>query len=210
MNHPKGAVCKGSSPLARGLRDSSGDETVHGRIIPARAGFTGGCSTAPRRSPDHPRSRGVYMLLRAWVRWKPGSSPLARGLRFVPLARDTPRGIIPARAGFTVVSAPVTGGDGDHPRSRGVYSPGRDYLEGEIGSSPLARGLRAPLSFVDRLARIIPARAGFTHGRCVRRSNCMDHPRSRGVYRFSGLNIGDGSGSSPLARGLLGHKLSLN
>ena len=72
-----------------------------------------------------------------------GSSPLARGL--LPAGEGLPSvgGIIPARAGFTVVSAPVTGGDGDHPRSRGVYV---DHNCGAIsirGSSPLARGLRA-------------------------------------------------------------------
>ena len=74
---------RGSSPLARGLRDTGG--LVGGRrriiparagftaagaawyqrlgIIPARAGFTAGCLRGPRTLVDHPRSRGVYCLL---------------------------------------------------------------------------------------------------------------------------------------------------
>ena len=51
-------------------------------------------------------------------------------------------GIIPARAGFTRQAHPGRRGQGDHPRSRGVYD-----VEGGLGafvegSSPLARGLR--------------------------------------------------------------------
>ena len=56
--HGRQAV--GSSPLARGLhvRAVGGDPV--GRIIPARAGFTGRGHHRPRRGGDHPRSRGVY------------------------------------------------------------------------------------------------------------------------------------------------------
>ena len=91
----------GSSPLARGLRSRrcfSGSRT---RIIPARAGFTADATPSAPLSPDHPRSRGVY------VDWSPsrprslGSSPLARGLRITQDGHGTVRGIIPARAGFT-------------------------------------------------------------------------------------------------------------
>ena len=70
--------------------------------------------------------------------------------------------IIPARAGFTAVE--------------GGLGPG------EVGSSPLARGLR-PL--------------------CRHMAACSsDHPRSRGVYRASCHETGPPAGSSPLARGL--------
>ena len=92
---------RGSSPLARGLRRSPFSWTCGRRIIPARAGFTSTSPRAPRRSPDHPRSRGVYRSLRTAAFPVSGSSPLARGL---PGARSPPgrrAGIIPARAGFT-------------------------------------------------------------------------------------------------------------
>ena len=71
------------------------------RIIPARAGFTGGRRRSGSGTWDHPRSRGVYGILPALSRTEYGSSPLARGLQRnlgVALHRG---GIIPARAGFT-------------------------------------------------------------------------------------------------------------
>ena len=53
----------GSSPLARGLPSSRGTARPTTGIIPARAGFTSGRSRARRATMDHPRSRGVYLLL---------------------------------------------------------------------------------------------------------------------------------------------------
>ena len=74
---------EGSSPLARGLLTIAVAVARCGRIIPARAGFTG---SAMRK----------YTLTQ-------GSSPLARGLRRPGAHRRPHRRIIPARAGFTVV-----------------------------------------------------------------------------------------------------------
>ena len=70
------------------------------------------------------------------------------------------------------------------------------------GSSPLARGLHdgEPVPVVG--GRIIPARAGFTSPRPSCHRSVSDHPRSRGVYCRSMFTYWDGSGSSPLARGL--------
>ena len=71
----------GSSPLARGLPPREGAPLNPYRIIPARAGFTRkahGCGAAPT---DHPRSRGVYLVSGESEKRRPGSSPLARGLR---------------------------------------------------------------------------------------------------------------------------------
>ena len=116
-----GSRILGSSPLARGLRDSQRGRPRKRRIIPARAGFTASAPRARRRPPDHPRSRGVYLSRAAEMAAQDGSSPLARGLH-----RDRPRhevigGIIPARAGFTRQSGSRAGSRPDHPRSRGVY-----------------------------------------------------------------------------------------
>ena len=52
------------------------------------------------------------------------------------------------------------------------------------------------------IARIIPARAGFTLPARRKRHRGWDHPRSRGVYDCCSLIIIDRWGSSPLARGL--------
>ena len=92
----------GSSPLARGLHARDRVPADRRRIIPARAGFTPSASRPHTWRSDHPRSRGVYRT-EIICRWTTlGSSPLARGLPqsilFIPLTR----GIIPARAGFTI------------------------------------------------------------------------------------------------------------
>ena len=75
------------------------------------------------------------------IRMAPGSSPLARGLHVRDGDRKRLLGIIPARAGFTAVSAAYPASLTDHPRSRGVYC--LSFLDGSsvTGSSPLARGL---------------------------------------------------------------------
>ena len=91
----------GSSPLARGLPATGPSPRPAGRIIPARAGFTCGAWAPPPRRRDHPRSRGVYSPSTAPPSPSPGSSPLARGLRFDGELAARPLGIIPARAGFT-------------------------------------------------------------------------------------------------------------
>ena len=111
-------------------------------------------------------------------------------------------GIIPARAGFTVVRGERIPGPGDHPRSRGVYCMQSMMLMVDSGSSPLARGLRSEEASAVLVARIIPARAGFTACARARGSNRWDHPRSRGVYGGVLSVRGGYQGSSPLARGL--------
>ena len=116
------------------------------------------------------------------IKIAPGSSPLARGLLGDVGYLIARQGIIPARAGFTAPRARSQPPPGDHPRSRGVYYCGGGEVTEEKGSSPLARGLRRCESLVDRLRRIIPARAGFT----TRSASCLSRL----------------AGSSPLARGL--------
>ena len=71
------------------------------------------------------------------------------------------------------------------------------------GSSPLARGLRAPGAGQLVGSGIIPARAGFTAHRRRLLPRAGDHPRSRGVYAGSRARGSTAPGSSPLARGLL-------
>ena len=112
-----------------------------------------------------------------------GSSPLARGLPAGPGWRVRATGIIPARAGFTHRRLSAGSPDGDHPRSRGVYSS--------------RGGGQSPTSW------IIPARAGFTRRRTRRPAGRTDHPRSRGVYTRLKWPVARTAGSSPLARGLL-------
>ena len=193
---------RGSSPLARGLPRPQRATIRLCRIIPARAGFTDMRLSVSLRSPDHPRSRGVYHFGLSRPTEALGSSPLARGLH--PLDPPSPREyrIIPARAGFTTAGMTSSVLAWDHPRSRGVYHSTFFGTTFHYGSSPLARGLRAGSRHAPWPAGIIPARAGFTPSpRCGSR-HVEDHPRSRGVYS-SGASLHECSpGSSPLARGL--------
>ena len=152
---------------------------------------------------DHPRSRGVYVPITLMAIFLFGSSPLARGLPGRLLMIHHGWGIIPARAGFKSTSPPIRPGSTDHPRSRGVYfSHLRPYSSNE-GSSPLARGLPKACISITFQPRIIPARAGFTTMPLRPITSTPDHPRSRGVYDLGVGTKGIGSGSSPLARGLL-------
>ena len=138
-------------------------------------------SIALRRS-DHPRSRGVYRVPTHSSPSRPGSSPLARGLRCNRLGVGVSAGIIPARAGFTLYRYKLRARAKDHPRSRGVYMLSRMTGLCPRGSSPLARGLQGNSNHDYRACWIIPARAGFTPGRVS--GSLLDR------------------GSSPLARGL--------
>ena len=172
----------GSSPLARGLLQADVLHRVRGRIIPARAGFTGSGRASGSTRWDHPRSRGVYEAQREHIVAAPGSSPLARGLHDDKKHRRFSLRIIPARAGFTSTRAAPRIMRWDHPRSRGVYSICSGATAARNGSSPLARGLRGPVYTPETAAWIIPARAGFTPTAPTRRMASADHPRSRGVY----------------------------
>ena len=152
----------GSSPLARGLLPALDPLPDWAGIIPARAGFTVPLQVIDVVEADHPRSRGVYVATTRRLRGWPGSSPLARGLPYRALYQRLPRGIIPARAGFTPSPGCERRHIEDHPRSRGVYIRG---------------GLSRP-----RRPGIIPARAGFTMHKYPVECIMEDHPRSRGVY----------------------------
>ena len=131
-----------------------------------------------------------------------GSSPLARGLPDRHRQPEPVPGIIPARAGFTAAVRPGSVTSRDHPRSRGVYAAGGQYVTVPSGSSPLARGLLGRIAAQTPLIGIIPARAGFTRCHHGPRLTHADHPRSRGVYLRPNRVRHFPTGSSPLARGL--------
>ena len=79
----------------------------------------------------------------------PGSSPLARGTRQDHADEDGGDGLIPARAGNTILRAYGRGGSWAHPRSRGEHIRDRFKWRIELGSSPLARGTPAHLTNHD-------------------------------------------------------------
>ena len=140
------AACalSGSSPLARGLPSRRKTSRRGTWIIPARAGFTQLSRMDDLLDEDHPRSRGVYPTRRRARTPHEGSSPLARGLPYDVGADRWGRGIIPARAGFTLSIVCTVDWRPDHPRSRGVYGLPIPVVGEAGGSSPLARGLPVP------------------------------------------------------------------
>ena len=191
----------GSSPLARGTpRPQPARRPAH-RFIPARAGNTSSLLGMRIRSSVHPRSRGEHCPCRSTRPRSSGSSPLARGTRAPrPLRPDDVR-FIPARAGNTRSAMPAPMPRAVHPRSRGEHLSAAQYALGRVGSSPLARGTRAPAAVPARDHRFIPARAGNTGAARVLRSRRPVHPRSRGEHGFTHLCYDGQYGSSPLARG---------
>ena len=131
---------RGSSPLSRGALERPRCVRGEGRIIPARAGSTSPVTLVWRSNWDHPRSRGEHKRTTQDTVGARGSSPLARGARFVqqhPV--EWPR-IIPARAGSTAVRPSRWRRWRDHPRSRGEHVGAVFGNGGAHGSSPLARG----------------------------------------------------------------------
>ena len=195
-------LANGSSPLSRGIRTRCRWHRPFRRIIPALAGNTTGSVGTTRTLPDHPRSRGEYVIPRAAQTTESGSSPLSRG---IPnrCQRDALRSrIIPALAGntFRCISPPTQ--SGDHPRSRGEYDFPLTIESQEEGSSPLSRGILGSQAAAHRGARIIPALAGNTTSLGYRLGRRGDHPRSRGEYHSAKLIFLLRVGSSPLSRGI--------
>ena len=203
MSSPVPGDLAGSSPHTRGLRGGPGLGCHRQGIIPAHAGFTTGPRACAPRTPDHPRTRGVYLATVCTPVMIPGSSPHTRGLPIGELIGLASTGIIPAHAGFTGRGSGRNHDVSDHPRTRGVYGRGGAFPWPGGGSSPHTRGLRQKPQKINPKPRIIPAHAGFTAGVQPRVSRPPDHPRTRGVYRTAirkGLRRG---GSSPHTRGLL-------
>ena len=115
------AMAAGSSPHARGTQQNILGQFRTAGIIPACAGNTGRCS--PRRWPhgiipacagntmypdrvpslygDHPRMRGEHVITGTGTSEYTGSSPHARGTRYMIVVKYRRVGIIPACAGNT-------------------------------------------------------------------------------------------------------------
>ena len=158
---------------------------------------------APDRcNPDHPRSRGEYPFNSSDQPRTLGSSPLSRGIRVISDDNLANSGIIPALAGNTHPHGRIGQRPADHPRSRGEYYTDYGVWENDQGSSPLSRGIQAPLRPHPATDRIIPALAGNTSGRSSNPGTSPDHPRSRGEYGLLEPAARLEEGSSPLSRGI--------
>ena len=114
----------GSSPLARGTPDVPINPEPEPGLIPARAGNTRRSLRALEGGRAHPRSRGEHWELANPAVPRRGSSPLARGTRWRKKLMAEVVGLIPARAGNTLLCCGTGGSPGAHPRSRGEHFVG--------------------------------------------------------------------------------------
>ena len=130
-----------------------------------------------------------------------GSSPLVRGALGRVHHLPGLLGIIPARAGSTVLHAPGGLVGQDHPRSCGEHDSDNHQTGLGRGSSPLVRGARLWHRCSVRQLGIIPARAGSTSRSSLPLPSAWDHPRSCGEHSVSCGPLEALPGSSPLVRG---------
>ena len=138
-----GAIFAGSSPLARGTLGITDNLHKESGLIPARAGNTPPPRYASPPPRAHPRSRGEHATSVSGQSMYSGSSPLARGTLHPGRAEADRPGLIPARAGNTIIASEAAVPFGAHPRSRGEHLTLAAAVFSVAGSSPLARGTRA-------------------------------------------------------------------
>ena len=173
---------RGSSPHARGALPAVLMPVARAGIIPACAGSTSSVIQSLVSSGDHPRMRGEHSRTSAPSRWRPGSSPHARGAPPRGAARPVGPGIIPACAGSTTTCSRTTSPPRDHPRMRGEHRNRQQRTPARLGSSPHARGALDLGLGVWAAVGIIPACAGSTGGSIRRYMGEGDHPRMRGEH----------------------------
>ena len=98
----------GSSPLARGTLEAIDPQLIARGLIPARAGNTRRSARTRSCIWAHPRSRGEHIPDVTPPARVEGSSPLARGTLDNFAGNCLVAGLIPARAGNTLISAAVS------------------------------------------------------------------------------------------------------
>ena len=191
---------EGSSPRGRGKHSHAIPERLHPRLIPARAGKTGGVVRRIAALAAHPRAGGENSSHSSRSSAPPGSSPRGRGKR--PSTKKDPRpyGLIPARAGKTHGLVTKASSKPAHPRAGGE----NESLVGAGvggGSSPRGRG-KPEVGLSDGVpVRLIPARAGKTERAPTSARPRPAHPRAGGENSRMITGRGMQAGSSPRGRG---------
>ena len=181
-NKRKDKEHEGSSPHARGARSQPPLPGVTGGVIPACAGSTRHCAHISLQAGGHPRMRGEHHPQRHHYPCGWGSSPHARGARFISVADGAGTGGgIPACAGSTAFTRLASPRPWGHPRMRGEH-----------------RGVYVCAAFVQG---VIPACAGSTSNSTVTIKKLGGHPRMRGEHPCECLRLAPLRGSSPHARG---------
>ena len=151
------------------------------RNIPACAGKTYPKTCSSSRNWEHPRVRGENVCCGCRTCARAGTSPRARGKRFVTIARDTVMRNIPACAGKTVCRGLGREPNQEHPRVRGENPIGGLSGTRLLGTSPRARGKRLTI--------------------CLNVRSSQEHPRVRGENKNVQKHSLTCMGTSPRARG---------
>ena len=191
----------GSSPRVRGKRYRRCQMCEWFGLIPARAGKTRCPQPGPGSAGAHPRACGENVEVECLAENAGGSSPRVRGKRRRCDHHQHRRGLIPARAGKTLVVNHPDFPDRAHPRACGENLMMSRSAVPTFGSSPRVRGKPDPVLEHVRPRRLIPARAGKTASspRIVRPRRA--HPRACGENISSRASIWSVCGSSPRVRG---------
>ena len=132
----------GSSPHARGTRQTEIRVSCRRRFIPACAGNAIAVASAMRAITVHPRMRGERLVPERCATNEFGSSPHARGTPFHIAAHNLSLRFIPACAGNACCGCKQDSVNAVHPRMRGERGAKLTTQTRNVGSSPHARGTR--------------------------------------------------------------------
>ncbi len=191
----------GSSPRARGTRETVGPPSVPLRFIPAGAGNTPARGRQSRQKSVHPRGRGEHSAKAPCANLPYGSSPRARGTLRAQNERLLHERFMPAGAGNTRRACRQGRPGAVHPRGRGEHDQVLPMYRKDAGSSPRARGTPHRGVYLRGLRRFVPAGAGNTTPCRTPQSRRPVHPRGRGEHAIISSPPRSRPGSSPRARG---------
>ena len=152
----------GSSPRVRGKRSGMTFPYLKTGLIPARAGKTMSPKSWPPTWRAHPRACGENAPADRHKLRELGSSPRVRGKLQAAIPDRARRGLIPARAGKTLVRRAAMRFAPAHPRACGENPPRSRQGRRRRGSSPRVRGKPGRGPARRDPPRLIPARAGKT------------------------------------------------
>ena len=191
----------GSSPPVRGARVDAETSPPLAGLIPARAGSTYSDIQQDPSLWAHPRPCGEHFSSFSIVSFVSGSSPPVRGAQITPGCQIPECGLIPARAGSTLMCDWKPGPRWAHPRPCGEHVEVPCETDDSWGSSPPVRGARI-VSIEDYVfPGLIPARAGSTVHHEEIFENDRAHPRPCGEHNLRTPSRLFRSGSSPPVRG---------
>ena len=197
----RGKIIEGSSPRVRGKLERPAPTVNITRLIPARAGKTGGGRARCTASRAHPRACGENDRMFVDLGDPDGSSPRVRGKRGKLVGGSRAVRLIPARAGKTNRSDGIDRSSTAHPRACGENWKWSDSPGRASGSSPRVRGKLPAHELNAAGQRLIPARAGKTSDSLRSSLGDRAHPRACGENAIVVAYNKSETGSSPRVRG---------